>query len=130
MRQKNQLLEKNYYNNIPKHIQIKVRRYALDQSTKDALEKFLKQHSKFTFKRTSRNSWKTLLKKSGDNQTFNKKGPSKLLSETLLKRTKDAIVGSHLAGTLISRRMVIAIITGVAKANDPGKAFASLRSQL
>ena len=40
--------------------------------------------------------------------------------EELLKSTKDVIIGSHLAGTVISRRMVIAIGTGVVKANDSG----------
>jgi len=41
-------------------------------------------------------------------------------------KTKDVIVGSRLAGTVISRRMVIAIGTGVVKANDPGKKFVPL----
>ena len=72
-----------HYSNIPKHIRIEVGRYALVYSNKDALEKFSKQYPKFTFKRTSINQWKTFLKKSEDNQTFNKKGRSNLLSETL-----------------------------------------------
>ena len=71
-----------------------------------------------------------IAKKSGDNQTFNKRGGPNLLFETLLKKTKDVIVGSHLAGTVISRRLVITIGTRVVKANDPGKAFATLRSKL
>ena len=37
----------------------------------------------------------------------------------MLKKIKDIIVGSRLAGTAISRKMVIAIATGVIKANDP-----------
>ena len=64
---------KNFYNNIAKHIQIEVWRYTFDHSTKDALEKFSKQHPKLNFKHTSIKSRKTLLKKSGDFQTFNKK---------------------------------------------------------
>ena len=71
-----------------------------------------------------------IVKKSGDNQTFSKKGGPNLLFETLFKKTKDVIVGSHLAGTVISRRMEITIGTTVVKANDPGKAFATLRSKL
>ena len=55
-------------------------------------------------------------------QAFIRKFGSNLLSQTLLKKTKDVIVRSHLAGTLISRRMVIAIATGVVKANDTSKA--------
>ena len=86
-----------------------VGRYALDiDSTKDALEKFLKQSPKFPFKRTSRNSWKILVKKSGDYQTFNEKGQPNPLSETLLKKKNDVIVDSFLAGTV--RRMIITIL--------------------
>ena len=121
---------KNYHSNIPKSIRIEVRRYAVDHSTKGALEKFSKQYPKFTFKCTSINSWKTLLKKSGDSQAFNKKGRVSLLCETLLKKTKDVIVGSQHAGTVISKRVVITIGAKVVKANDPGKAFASLRLKL
>ena len=68
-----------------------------------------------------------MFKKSGE-PTFNKKSLLSLLSETLLKKTKDDIVGSRLPGTVISRRMVIAIRTGLVRAIDPGKAFAFLRS--
>ena len=37
----------------------------------------------------------------------------------MLKKIKDIIVGSRLAGKAISRKMVIAIATRVIKANDP-----------
>ena len=37
----------------------------------------------------------------------------------MLKKIKDIVVGSHLPGTGISRKMVIAIATGVIKVNDP-----------
>ena len=119
----------NHYNNLPKHIQTEVRRYTLDHSTKDAIEKFSKEYRKFTFKRTWTNSWETSLKNSGDRQTFNKKGRQNLLSETLLTKKKGVIFGSCLAGTVISRRVVIAIGTGVIKANDAGETYGSLRSK-
>ena len=70
---KNTTARKNHYSNIPKHIPVEVGRYALDHSVKDILEKFSKRYPKLTFKRTLANSWKPLLKKSGDNQNFNKK---------------------------------------------------------
>ena len=35
----------------------------------------------------------------------------------MLKKIKDVIIGSRLAGTVISRKMVVAIDNGVAKAN-------------
>ena len=107
---------KNHHNSIPKHIGIEVGMYVLDRSTKDALEKFSKQYPKFYFKRTSINSWKILLTKSGGNQTFSKKGRPNLLLETLLNKRKDVIVVSRLAGTVISRRMIITIGTKVVKA--------------
>ena len=108
------------YNNIPKHIRMEVGNYALTHSTKDALAKFSKQYLKYTFKRTSINSWKASLKNNGNSQNLKKIGRPNLLSEELLKRTKDIIIGSGLAGTVISRRMVFAIGTGVVKANYPG----------
>ena len=108
------------YNNIPKHIRMEVGKYALAHSTKDALAKFSKQYPKYTFKRTSINSWKASFKNNGNSQNLKKIGRPNLLSEELLKRTKDVIIGSRLAGTVISRRMVIAIGTGVIKGNDPG----------
>ena len=37
----------------------------------------------------------------------------------MLKKIKCIFVGSRLAGTAISRKMVIATATGVIKANDP-----------
>ena len=49
------------YNNIPKHIRIG--KYALAHSTKDAFAKFSKRYPKYTFKRTSIKSWKASLKK-------------------------------------------------------------------
>ena len=97
------------YNSIPKHIHMEVGKYALAHSTKDALAKFSKQYPKYTFKRTSINSWKASFKNNGNSQNLKKIGRPNLLSEELLKRTKDVIIGSRLAGTVISRRMVIAI---------------------
>ena len=99
---------------------MEVGKYALARNTKDALAKFSKEHPKYTFKRTSINSWKALFKNTGNSQNLKKTGRPNLLLEELLKRTKDVIIGSRLASTVISRRMAIAIGPGVIKANDPG----------
>ena len=107
------------YNNIPKHIRMEVGKYALAHSNKDTLAKFLKQYPKYTFKRTHMNSWKASFKNNGNSQNLKKIGRPNLFSEKLLKRTKDIIIASRLAGTFISRSMVIAIGTGVVKANNP-----------
>ena len=106
--------------NIPKHIRMEVGKYALAHSTKDALAKFSKQYPKYTFKRTSINSWKASFKNNGNSQNLKKIGRPNLVSEELLKRTKDIIIGSRLAGLVISRRMIIVVGAGVIKANDPG----------
>ena len=37
----------------------------------------------------------------------------------MLKKIKDVIIGSRLVGTAISREMVVAVGTGVVKANEP-----------
>ena len=37
----------------------------------------------------------------------------------MMKKIKDVIIGSWLAGTLISRKMVVAVDTSVVKANEP-----------
>ena len=60
------------YNNLPKHIRMEVRKYALAHSTKDALAKFSKQYLKYTFKRTSINSWKASFKNNGNSQNLKK----------------------------------------------------------
>ena len=99
---------------------MEVGKYALAHSTKDALAKFSKQYPKYTFKRTSINSWEASFKNNGNSQKLKKIGRPKLLSEELLKRTKNVIIGPRLAGTVISRRMVITIGTDIVKANDPG----------
>ena len=99
---------------------MEVGKYALAHSTKNALARFPKQYPKYTCKWTSINSWKALFKNNGNSQDLKKIGWPNLLSEDMLKRTKDVIIGSRLASTVISRRMVIAIGTGVVKANDLG----------
>ena len=65
------------------------------------------------------NFWKGSFKNNGNSQKFLKIRRPNLMSEEFLKRTKDVITGSLLAGTAISR-MVNAIGTGVVKANDHG----------
>ena len=95
------------YNNTPRHIHMEVGKYALAHSTKDALAKFSKQYPKYTFKHTSISSWKASFKNNGNSQNLKKIGRPNLLSEELLKRTKDVTIGSRLENTVISRRMVI-----------------------
>ena len=74
------------YNNIPKHIPMEVGKYTLAHSTKDALAKFSKQYPKYTFKRTSINSWKASFKNNGNGQNLKKIGRPNIFSEELLKK--------------------------------------------
>ena len=53
---------------INQNIRMEVGKYALARNTKDALAKFPKQHTKYTFKRTSINSWKTSFKNNRTSQ--------------------------------------------------------------
>ena len=108
------------YSNIPKHIGMEAGKITLAHSTKDALVKFSKQYPKYMFQQTSINSWKASFKNNENSQNLKKIGRPNLLPEELLKRTKNVIIGSHLASTVISRRMVIAIGIGVVKLNNPG----------
>ena len=62
------------YSNMPKHIPMEVGKYVLAHSTKDALAKFSKQYPKYTFKRTSINSWKASFKNNGNSQNLKKIG--------------------------------------------------------
>ena len=66
-----------------------------------------------------RNSRKASFKNNGNRQNLKNIGRPNLLSEELLKRAKGVIIGSRLAGTVIPRKMVIGIGTGVVKVNDP-----------
>ena len=67
-----------------------------------------------------RPSSKASFKNNENSQNLKKISRTDLSSEELLERTKNVIIGSHLAGTVILRRMVITIGTGVVKTNDPG----------
>ena len=52
--------------------------------------------------------------------TIRHKDRPNLLNDTLLKRITNIIVGTRLASTVISRKMVVGIGTGVVKVNDAG----------
>ena len=48
-----------------------------------------------------------------------KKGRPNLVDDEMLQIIRDILIRSRLAGTVISRKMVIAIETGVIKATEP-----------
>ena len=92
--------------------------------TKSALQKFGKKYPKYTLIRTPVNNWKKKSEKDKKNDNANlhrRKGRPNLLHDEFLVKVKDVVTGVLMAGSVISRKMVIAIGTGVVKANCPSK---------
>ena len=114
---------KNYHTSVPESIKNEVGEYTLIHGTKSALEKFGKKYPKCTFIRTSVNNWKKKIEKDkkNDNATVHRKVRPNLLHDEFLVKVKDVVTGVLMAGSVISRKMVIAIGTGVVKANCPSK---------
>ena len=53
-----------------------------------------------------------------DLHSIGKRGRPNLVDYEMLKKIKDVIIGSSLAGTVISRKMLVANGTGAVKANE------------
>ena len=109
---KKQVTQRKSYQVVPEKVKIKVGRYAAFNGTKTALKRYSKIYRKYDLKRTFVNSWKSKIKDKKENSLAKRSRRPNLLSDDLLKKTKDIIVGTRNAGTVISRRMVIAIGTG------------------
>ena len=90
---------------------------ALIHGTKAAIERFSKDYAKYSLKRTTFNGWKERCKKN-DLHSIGKRGRPNLVDNETLKTIKVVIIGSRLAGTVISRKMVVAIGTSVVKVNE------------
>ena len=95
-----------HYDNIPSKIKQEIGSYALIHGTKAAIDRFPKVYTKYSLKRT------TVGKKG-------KKGRPNLVDDETLKEIKYVIIGSRLAGTVIYRKMIVAIGTSVVKTNEP-----------
>lgn len=109
---KKQALQRKTYQNVPEKVKIEVGRFAAANGTKEAIKRYSKIYPKYNFKRTSVNSWKGKIKTKKESCLAKRSGRPNLLDDHLLKKTKDIIIGTRNAGTVISRRMVIAIGTG------------------
>ena len=110
------------YSNVPSKLKEEIGRYALIHGAKSAIDRFSKVYTKYSLKRTTVSGWKESCKKKKNDQPIapiQRKGRPNLVDDEMLKKIKDIIVGLRLAGTAISRKMVIAITTGLIKANDP-----------
>ena len=116
---KQRVARKETYESIPDKIRKEVGRYALINGTKASIDQYSKIYPKYTFKRTTVNTWKAKCKNNKEGPLAKNSGRPNVLSNELLKKTKDIVIGTRQASTVISRRMVIAIGTGVVKANEP-----------
>ena len=100
------------YQVVPEKVKIEIGRYVALNGTKAAHKRYSKIYPKYDVKGTSVNSWKSKIKDKKESSLAKRSGRPNLLSDDLLKKTKDIIIGTRNAGTVISRRMVRAIETG------------------
>ena len=105
-----------YQKAIPERIKREVGTYADGFRTAAAMKKLRAKYSKYSFNRTTINSWK---KKFKDADTFEKAGRPNLLDSDLLKKVKDIAIRTRMAGGVINRKLILNIAKGVVKANNP-----------
>ena len=105
-----------YQKGIPEEIKKEVGTYANIYGTASAIKKFSTKYEKYTFNRTTVNSWKA---KSKEKSVFNKAGRPNILGENLIKKVKDIAIGTRAAGGIINRKQILNIAKGVIRANDP-----------
>ena len=105
-----------YQKGIPEEIKKEVGTYANIYGTASAIKKFPTKYEKYTFNRTTVNSWKA---KSKNKSVFNKAGRPNILNENLIKKVKDITIGTRAAGGVINRKQILNTAKGVIRANDP-----------
>ena len=94
--------------------------YASQVITNSALKKFAAKYPRLKLQRTTVNNWKKRFATGAEgNVAFRKCGRPNLLNDHLLKKVKDIVIGTRLAGGVINRRQVMCIAKGVVKANNP-----------
>lgn len=109
---KKQVSKRKKYQTVSEKLKLEIGRFAALNGTRAALKRFTKIYPKYDLKRTSINSWKGKCKSKKQSSLLKRSGRPNLLSDHLIKKAKDIIIGTRSAGTVISRRMVIAIARG------------------
>ena len=109
---KKESFKRKTHQNVPEKVRKEFGRYGLIHWTKAAVDKYSKIYPNYDLNCTSVNTWKKKCKNNKDNTLVKKSGRPNLLSDELLQKTKDIVIGAHSAGTVISRRMVTATGTG------------------
>ena len=105
-------------NEIPAKIKKEVGLYARNFGTASAIKKFTTKYPKYSFIRTTVNTWKKKCN-DGDWTVIKRIGRSNLLDSGMLKKVKDTALGTRMAVGVINRRQLISIVTGVVRANNP-----------
>ena len=100
-----------YTKDIPDSVKIEVSRHARDLGTASAIKKYTIKYPKYTFNRTTVNSWKSRYKE--NEKTVGKKvGRPNRLDDNLLKKVMDIAIGTRMAGGVVNRIQLIGIATG------------------
>ena len=107
-----------YQREIPQSVKTEVSKHARDFGTASAVKKYTMKYPKYTFKRTTVNSWKNKFQ-NNENVVVKTVGRPNILDDRLLKKVKDIAIGTRRAGGVINRRQLISIGTGVVRANNP-----------
>ena len=107
-----------YQVEIPAKINEEVGLYARDCGTTSAIKRFTTKYPKYSFIRTTVNTWK---KKCGDGDwtVIKRIGRPNLLDSGMLKKVKDIALGTRMAGGVINRRQLTSIATGVVRPINP-----------
>ena len=97
---------------MPEKVRKEVERFTLVNGKNTTIDRYSKIYPKYELKTTSVNTWKSKCKNNKESILAKNYVRPNLSSDELLQKTKDIVIGTPNAGTVISR-MVIAIGTGV-----------------
>ena len=97
-----------YQREIPQSVKTEVSKHARDFGTASAVKKYTMKYPKYTFKRTTVNSWKNKFK-NNENVVVKTVGRPNILDDRLLKKVKDIAIGTRRTAGVINRRQLISI---------------------
>ena len=109
-----------YQKETPDNVKQEVDIYINSFGTASVIKKFeLKYGKKYSFNRTTINSWNLKYKDGANNVTFKKVGRPNLLDDNLIKKVKAIAFRTRSAGGVINRKQILNIANGVEKTNNP-----------
>ena len=107
---------KKYQLGIPVKIKKEVGLFARDFGTA-SIKKLTTKYLKYFFIRTTVSTWKKKCN-DGDWTVVKRIGRPNLLDSGMLKKVKEIVLGTRMAGGVINRHQLISIATGVVRANN------------